>query len=317
MTSSQSPTPISVIIPVFGVKFAEPIRAVLAMWRHQTVCPSMVLAEAVYDGEVLFEDIANEFGARHCVVPMPGGEPFRVSLVRNVGASQANAEALYFSDADVIAVDPSFLETMVEFSEGNPVIRAPMAHLRQTSVEPLVTWAQAAQAAPGQIFNPVCDFIGEQIVPTTVPVETRVHLNEEWVTYDEAVGVVADGVELASLVHWGGLLCTSSQFEEVGGYCEAYESCGCEDDDLAWKLSTRHLTYHAKTAYHSSYPLLHLDHVKGHGDDEVEQLNYRIQRNRRKAPIETVIRGDRRAFWRHGSETDKDPNESTDAPELM
>ncbi len=94
MNSSSASVAISVIIPVYngGLKFRQCLTSVKAL------CPSPIEVIVVGDGDTDgSSEFAEEIGMAVARLPSPGG-PARA---RNIGASRAKGEIVFFVDADV------------------------------------------------------------------------------------------------------------------------------------------------------------------------------------------------------------------------
>ena len=107
---------ISVIVPVHNG--GEKFRLCLASLKEADVTPNeiIVIADGDTDGSWL---LARNFGVQVSRFPSPGG-PGRA---RNLGASQARGEILFFVDADVI-VPPAAIGRVITIFEREPSLAA-------------------------------------------------------------------------------------------------------------------------------------------------------------------------------------------------
>jgi len=305
------PDTVTVIITVFGAPDERALRTALksiALQRSIRIDP--VIVEQVHESAPAYENLARSIGARHIVDAVPRDASdgrFIIARARNAGIAAALGRFIYFSDADVILADPTYLARLVELMrlhEDLVLVTPRNKHLLRET-----------QAA-------ACDHFLAEGSWDTGGMERIGHHALRWVGIDHAgaAGPRPEIVEVALagvpcivrkpaldayaadpakwrgrepmiwnlIVHHGALMARKRHLDLVGGYAECFVGWGLEDDDMLWKLSELFLV--ASVARLPDVAVVHLEHERSWFDPLLWQRNKLVADDRRRAGIlDTII----------------------------
>ena len=235
---------------------------------------------------------------------------FRPGEVRNRAFSTASGEFIYTTDADIVILNPEFLSNLVELigdSEDLVLRRPRMRRLVIDHVPRFLVWEkkQGLDLALSYLDYSQ-EFIAKgnhELIPCTV--YSRVSDTDTYLkTFTaetkrlEDFGTTARKGSWPSVwwenLHCGGIFMRSSQFRNVGGYCERFQKWGCEDSDLQWKLQIKYRLHFIP--YTEAYEVLHLDHEKPYFSRDSWLENENISSERRSLGINAAIEEDDQLF---------------------
>jgi N-terminal domain of galactosyltransferase len=286
-TAGAPGTPgVTVVLPLFGShRAAETLGAVVRAWLGQDVPCEVVVAIA---GGVRVEvDRRAVADGRLRVIRAPASQASPGRL-RNVAARAARAPMLYLSDADVIPLGPRYLaDAMAMLDGGGRVMVQPWLYRLISGPD----WRTVAAwiPPPGKACFVTSDRDG---VLTPVPGERFVRADKGLVRLPRGMERDGDPWEQRVLTHhhWGGVLIARRMFDEIGGYCTAYDGWGCEDDDLLVKLQSRWQTVEA-WRLGPAISCLHFEHPRPYGGAGL-MPNMDILDQRKEMGPEAMIRAD-------------------------
>lgn len=294
--SAWEPELLSVIIAVSGN--LDPIRTAACLTSirsQQGVEVEIVLAEQT-EGEPCQLDLAERFGAVHVVDHVSAEDTmgrFNAGRARNMGLAASRGHFVYFSDADVLLVEPGYLARIRDTLACHPELvltRPPLAQLaipeqlevcRRYLADP--TWPPAG-VEQGMPFY--WHFNSAGTPPPRLRMRSRGANYLVDVDCLSAAGGSRQALEkmkpraLRSCFHWGTIAARRSHLDAVAGYGECFFGWGFEDVDLLWKLGALYSVVSLERI--SEVQLVHLDHEHGWYDEHLKERN-RLLHDRRKA----------------------------------
>jgi glycosyltransferase involved in cell wall biosynthesis len=308
------PDLVSVIIPAWGALDATRLRAcVRSLVAQRDARLEIILAEQGH-GEPLHATLADELGVRHVFErvpppPVPGPDRLSPGRVRNAGVAASNGRFVYFSDGDILYIDPHYFAKLLGVASKHPdlvLIWPRQKHLALEAQEHACRSFDAkGRFDPGEIellddhtmrwIGPGAD--GPDAVPPRFRETTlgnmRVVARQEALDKYHGAGGAMRGYEPSfwlSLRGDGATLARRRHIDIVGGVSEAFLAWGCEDSDFQWKLAT--LFHVVSLAEFPHLATLHLEHQRSWFDREIWQRNEFLQQQRRDHGVLDAIASD-------------------------
>lgn len=304
---------VSVVIPVYGAVDPDALRAALksiALQRNIRVDP--LLVEQLHEGPPAFASIAQSSGARHILDLAPAhtsGRRFNLSRARNAGAAAARGRFLYFTDADVVLADPTYLARLVELMrlhEDLILITPRNKHLlRESRAAACAHFCAEGSWDTGgmeRIGNHALRWIGAdrgaaadpppEIVEATLAGVPCIVRRPDLDAYhaDPAAWRGREPAIWNLPVHHGSLMARRRHMELAGGYAESFVGWGIEDNDMHWKLSELFLI--ASLARLPDVAVVHLEHPRAWFDPLLWQRNQLLFDDRRRRGVLDAIFSD-------------------------
>lgn len=228
----------------------------------------------------------------------PALSDFRPGLTRNLAAELSTGEFLYTNDADIVFLNPRYLESLIELLNENKQLvlyRPPMRRLllenfeefRQRVISLGITNAIGSLDFSQQYLATTDGKKSELKVVTRQRKEYEKTFTASMENFRKYINdPLLKGKEpliWSENLHCGGTFMRKEQFDLVGGYCEEFINWGCEDSDLQWKLGKCFNLQ--KVPYQPEFEVLHLDHPKNYFSGEMWAKNERLSEERKKQGI--------------------------------
>lgn len=297
---------VSMVISVYNYRYPDNLKAVLKSIAHQTVSHEVILVEQSSQPSSIYKELAGEYRIKYIHTyseSKQNQELYNLGRVRNVGASVASGEYLYFTDADILFLNNKYLDELIRVSKswGANLYRPSMYRLLERSrVEFINDYMNDIEISidDGKMFciavynqtehkieispdDEIIDIINGQYHVCSKKDYNRVKNNKEF---------HSDKIEEFIWVptfHYGGTLIKKCDFWRIGGYCEQYYNWGLEDEDIHWKLKeTTGLLYMYDTF--SEEKLIHLEHERNYNNNTYEK-NQKIFQERVKEGVKSAI----------------------------
>jgi len=93
---------------------------VLKSIAHQTVSHEVILVEQSSQPSSIYKELAGEYRIKYIHTyseSKQNQELYNLGRVRNVGASVASGEYLYFTDADILFLNNKYLDELIRMSK--------------------------------------------------------------------------------------------------------------------------------------------------------------------------------------------------------
>jgi len=311
VSDKGTPDLVSVVVTAFGQVNTQVLRTALksiALQRGVRVEP--ILVEQVLDAGPALEPIAREYGARHVVDAVPTGSTsgrFVLARARNAGIAASTGRFLYFTDADVVLADPTYLARLVELARlhDDLVLCTPrnkhLLHERlPEACDHFLAHGSWDTGGIERIGNHALRWIGADHAGASSPapeiVETALGGVPCIARKPDLDAYHADPASWRGrepqiwnlIVHHGSVMVRRRHLDMVAGYAECYIGWGLEDNDLQWKLAELFLV--ASLARLPDVAVVHLEHPRSWFDPLLWQRNQLIfEERRRKGVLDTVF----------------------------
>lgn len=295
---------LSIAINLYDYTNYKQLEAVLCTIRMQIISIDIILSEQFYrikpNNNVL--NLAKKYQCKYILSRTEinkKGLAFNLGKMRNIAASNCNTPYIYFSDADILFLNPNYMKNIVDYlksQEHIALFHPLMFRLKKEDTE--------------NIMNSIIS-------------GKKIHINASkcFVRYDLGKGVINDkeikneyesdyykswlnnftekSINESYLkayknnyinIHGGGTIVSIDDFWKIGGYGETFFHWGCEDDDFHKKLSSICLCQEMCFIL-NQYDIVHLEHELC-WDKEMYLINNRIANNRKKLDVNEIIKKD-------------------------
>lgn len=302
---------VSIIIALYGYKFIANLEPVIKSIQWQTVDTEVILSEQGKEEDLNIKRIANKMKVKYVFSQadyVNGQIYYNIGRVRNVGASIAEGEYLYFNDADVLMINKIFLESIIKESKKHndaSMCRPSIYRLSESTTPAFIRYYMKCAEMNLDITNRNACFVdylngklkaddqGEvfELIDDLPHVCTKYNYKKVINNKNFDYTKISEFIWTPTF-HYGGSLFKQECFRAIGGYCELYYNWGLEDNDIHWKVQSAYkLCYIFEKM--PELKLLHFEHKRNYNNATYVK-NRKVFDQRVEEGVESAIIADRK-----------------------